>query len=155
MARVDQPRGARAFDFHNGSPEVPATETTPAVPAVASSIIKWSMATTPQWDDYERRNFMVFGVQVKGKKPTAEQTAQGAAITRDFCFSRIESVSGFEVDDGKGGVRELVWPDDKVAIIAVLVKNPDYSGHADLFIRKVIGAHRPQDESALEVDQGN
>ena len=151
MARIDLPLAPKEFNFRNGSPELP--DATPPVPEVAPCIIFWSMATTPEWDDYERKTFEVFGVQAKGQKPTISQTQRAAAITRQFCWDRIGSVSGFEVGDGPG-VRQLVWDADQKLIIAALLKA--YTGPTDLFVRTVIGAHRPADQQALEVaGQGN
>ncbi len=155
MARIDKGRPPRKFDFKNGSPAIPgkpATDGEPAVPgalAVAPSIIYWSMGTSPQWDDYERRVFEVFGPQTKRQKPTNEQTLAVAGITREFCWARIQKISGFEAEVD-GAVRDLVWPADKTAVVQALLT--DYAGHCDLFVRTVIGAHRPADENALEVD---
>lgn len=74
-----------------------------------------------------------------------EAHAQAAAkVVSDFVLARVVKAHGFVVQEGDGQ-RELEWPKDKDAIIALI---PD--GLLDLFRRTVEGLNTPYSAEAFQ-----
>lgn len=130
---------AREFSFHN-DPKNPTK-------------LLWKMATATQWDAYQRANQSIFAnLAFKDKadrKASREQMTKGAQIALEFALGRIVGVKAFEVDNGSGLSKELVWPSDKDLILSFLTKTEEYIGAMDLYVRTVMQAHQPQDAEAL------
>lgn len=129
LLKDEENEGPRYFIVARGTPAT-ATE-----PAVAPAVIAFDDAT-----DEERAQYRADVVRVqatnKGAFLDAAHRAKTAAVLAEFIAARIKSVSGFEVEeragDGTMVRRELVWPQDKAKIFAVIPR-----GKLDLFRRMV------------------
>ena len=136
MARVDVPRGPREFSLSNDD-ENP-------------TVIMWRMAKPAEWDAFERANHDAFWDTGQQRMVTTSKRALAAAkVALDFALSLIVGVRAFEVADGADGSKELLWPADREKIVEILTTTPDWVGACDLFVRRVMQAHRPATESAI------
>lgn len=118
----------------------------------APTLIHWALASSEQWDAYERAVSKAAFDPIKKRIAETKHTRKAIAeVTSRFVMNRITRVESLDIEiDGQA--RAAQWPEDRAAIEKVMARNvPLY----EKFSRDVMRAHRAPDDEALADAFGN